>query len=176
MSTEKRKYFGKTCWKQKDGYWVNNMPIHAQRWVWINHHGAIPEGLDIHHKDGNKDNNEIENLEALNRSEHLKRQWQEGRYDLDQRRRQLSEARKWLKTPTGRAQQKKDAIQSWKNRTPILMICENCGKESSAFFRRKKFCSDPCYYQAYRKLQGKPINSPRKKSFKTCRQCGIEFL
>ena len=28
--------------------------------------------MDIHHKDGNKDNNEIENLQMLSRSDHLK--------------------------------------------------------------------------------------------------------
>ena len=37
------------------------------------YHGVIPEGIDIHHKDRNKDNNAIENLEALTRSNHIKK-------------------------------------------------------------------------------------------------------
>lgn len=173
---EKRKYFGKMFWKQKDGYWANNMPIHAQRWVWINHRGAIPEGMDIHHKDGNKGNNEIENLEMLDRSEHLKRHWQEGRFDLEKRRIQLTEARKWLKTPEGRKRQSEDAIQAWKERPNIEITCKNCGKKINAIFKRAQFCSDPCNYQFRRKQKGDRVQNPRKKSVKICRFCESEFL
>lgn len=174
--SEKRKYFGKTFWRQKDGYWANNMPIHAQRWVWINHHGAIPEGMDIHHKDGNKDNNEIYNLEMLNRSEHLKRHWKQGSFNLEQRRSQLAEARKWLKTSQGRKKQGRDSTESWQKRRPIKTICCNCGNEFFAFFRRAKFCSDPCNYQFRRKSSPSPIKNPRKKTKKNCIKCGKEFL
>jgi len=175
-SSEKRKYFGKTFWKQKDGYWVNNMPIHAQRWVWINNHGAIPEGMDIHHKDGDKNNNEISNLEMLDRSEHLKRHWQEGRFDLKKRRIQLAEARKWLKTPEGRKKQSDDAAEAWKNREEVIITCQNCGKQGKSFFRRTKFCSDPCAYQFRRKTKGNPVTSPRQQTEKTCRQCSKTFM
>ena len=34
--------------------------------------GEIPKGYDVHHKDGNKLNNEISNLELLSRSEHMR--------------------------------------------------------------------------------------------------------
>lgn len=152
------------------------MPIHAQRWVWINAYGAIPEGMDIHHKDGDKDNNEIANLEMLDRSEHLKRHWAEGRFDLDQRRKQLAEARKWLKTPEGRKKQSVDATESWKNREKIKTICQNCGKETQHFFKRAKFCSDPCAYQFRRKEKGNPVLFTRQKSTKTCKNCGCQFL
>ena len=70
MSEKYIKYFGKKFYKLKGGYWANWMPIHAHRWVWINHFGTIPEGMDIHHKDGNKLNNKIGNLEMLTRKEH----------------------------------------------------------------------------------------------------------
>ena len=39
--------------------------------------GHIPIKHDIHHKDRNRDNNSKENLEALTRSEHLKKHWEE---------------------------------------------------------------------------------------------------
>lgn len=173
---EIRKYFGKKFWKDRKGYWVNSMPIHAQRWVWINHHGAIPEGLDVHHKDGNKDNNEIENLELLNRSEHLKRHWQEGRFDLEQRRKQLSEARQWLKTTEGRKNQSKDALKAWKKREPLIKVCLNCGQTFKAFFDRAKFCSPPCNYQFRRMKSGNPVKNPRKKTKKNCIRCKKSFM
>ena len=42
------------------------------RYVWKFYNGDIPKGYDIHHKDGNKLNNKIENLEILSHSEHTK--------------------------------------------------------------------------------------------------------
>jgi len=36
----------------------------AHRIVWEKENGAIPDGYFIHHKDGNKQNNNINNLET----------------------------------------------------------------------------------------------------------------
>ena len=43
------------------------------RAVWEEHHGTLPKGMVIYHKDGNKDNDHIDNLEAITRAELLKR-------------------------------------------------------------------------------------------------------
>jgi len=40
------------------------------RMVWISHFGEIKNGYEIHHIDGNKNNNEIENLECLSIRQH----------------------------------------------------------------------------------------------------------
>ena len=45
---------------------------HIHRLQWIKYHGEIPKGYVIHHKDGNKLNWDIKNLELLSRSEHIK--------------------------------------------------------------------------------------------------------
>jgi hypothetical protein len=47
------------------------------RKLWIEYYGAIPidengRSYEIHHKDGNKNNNSIENLQCLSISEHFK--------------------------------------------------------------------------------------------------------
>ena len=42
------------------------------RAVYKNHFGEIPDGLDVHHIDGDKANNDISNLELLSRSDHLR--------------------------------------------------------------------------------------------------------
>ncbi len=36
--------------------------LHAHRCVWIMHHGPIPAGLTIDHRDGDRTNNRVENL------------------------------------------------------------------------------------------------------------------
>lgn len=40
------------------------------RVVWRMHHGQIPDEWDIHHIDGDRANNSIENLECLPKSQH----------------------------------------------------------------------------------------------------------
>jgi hypothetical protein len=152
-----RKYFGKRFWRNKGGYWVNGMPIHAQRWVWINHFGTIPEGMDIHHRDGDKENNDISNLEMLSRSEHLKRHWQEGRFDLNQRRIQLAEARKWLKTPEGRIKQSQSSKEAWKNRKTTELRCHECDHPFNSTQPWAKFCSGLCGTKTWRRNARKVV-------------------
>ena len=49
------------------------------RVVWEKHNGKIPKGYVIHHKNGNKKDNSISNLECLSPKEHGKRHWKKGR-------------------------------------------------------------------------------------------------
>lgn len=48
----------------------NGRTIMVHRLVWIENKGEILEGYIIHHKDGNKKNNNIDNLECISRREH----------------------------------------------------------------------------------------------------------
>ena len=45
--------------------------VYQHRYIWEQVNGPIPEGFDIHHKDGNKVHNEIENLELLPHAGHV---------------------------------------------------------------------------------------------------------
>jgi len=50
---------------------VMRTALRAHRLVWIlEHNGDVPEGWDIHHKDGNKLNNSVSNLEICTHVEH----------------------------------------------------------------------------------------------------------
>lgn len=44
--------------------------IDEHRYIWEVNYGDIPAGYVIHHKDGNKNNNSIDNLECIPLSEH----------------------------------------------------------------------------------------------------------
>lgn len=51
--------------------YVNNKPLHHL--VWEKHYGKkVPKGYQIHHKDKNKTNNDINNLQLISASEHTK--------------------------------------------------------------------------------------------------------
>ena len=55
----------------RDGYiWVDRQRQH--RLVWETYYGKIPKGLQIHHIDGNKQNNAIENLQLVDAKLHKK--------------------------------------------------------------------------------------------------------
>ena len=82
-SNKKRSISLKKYWKgkgvkgtlNKSGYRVFNVGSNHEReyehrLVWKNHFGEIPKGFQIHHKDGNKLNNSIENLELVPFKEH----------------------------------------------------------------------------------------------------------
>lgn len=61
--------------RRSNGYYGNTLEqrTYLHRDVWVFHHGPIPDGYDIHHKDGDKANNRIENLEMHSQSEHGKK-------------------------------------------------------------------------------------------------------
>ena len=44
--------------------------ILVHRKVWIDNNGEIPKGFVIHHINGNKKDNRIENLQCISRREH----------------------------------------------------------------------------------------------------------
>lgn len=52
---------------------VGGQNRHIHRLQWVKYHGEIPDGYVVHHKDENKLNWDITNLELITRSEHLKR-------------------------------------------------------------------------------------------------------
>jgi len=75
---------------QRDGHirvhgWVNGNARHryTARMIWEYFFGKVPKGMIIHHKDYNKINNDIKNLELLTNSEHNRLHYadrQRGRY------------------------------------------------------------------------------------------------
>lgn len=58
---------------QYPAIFLNGKSQHVHRLEWEKHNGKIPEGFIVHHKDENKLNWSIENLELLSRSIHIKK-------------------------------------------------------------------------------------------------------
>ena len=51
---------------------INNKNYHLHRYVWEQAYGSMPKGMVIHHKDFNRGNWNLNNLELLTRAEHMK--------------------------------------------------------------------------------------------------------
>ena len=77
MAQEKQYYDGHLInFSSGTGYptiWLNGKNVLLHRYVWEQNIGKIPEGYQIHHKDKNRLNYDINNLELIPTSEHHRR-------------------------------------------------------------------------------------------------------
>lgn len=51
---------------------INGVTYQAHRLVWDEVHGPIPDGFVVHHKDHDKHNNDISNLELMTYTAHAR--------------------------------------------------------------------------------------------------------
>lgn len=63
-------YDGISFYLDVNGYYASPKQGKLNRYIWKKFFGDIPEKHIIHHKDGNKINNAIENLELMEWGEH----------------------------------------------------------------------------------------------------------
>lgn len=52
--------------------YINGKNYHLHRYVWEQANGPIPKNMVVHHKDFNRGNWSLDNLEMLTRAEHMK--------------------------------------------------------------------------------------------------------
>lgn len=110
IDERRQRFNGLTYHRNGWGYFIyKSRPLH--RVVWEYHNGKIPKGYDIHHIDGDKSNNQIENLQCLTRKEHR-------RLHVE-----MDRANGLIATPAKK-----------------YFICQKCGKEFSSTLDDPKFC------------------------------------
>ena len=149
-------YRGERFWLQTSGaYFQSGRTNRAERLlhrrVWIDAHGPIPAGHDIHHRDENWRNNAPDNLELCRRGEH-QRQHMLARNATPAGRRAtfaaLERARAaapaWHRSADGRAWHRQHAQEGWARREPIQRTCRVCGTSFEAYFARARYCSPAC--------------------------------
>lgn len=121
------------------------------RAVWINHFGTIPKGCHIHHKDANRRDNHIENLQCLEGRLHLSRSakkstWVGSQENLDTLAAAREKGKSWHTSKEGIAwhtQHAKD-IGLGHFRVTFPRKCEQCGNEYQSQQRQGRFCSGKC--------------------------------
>jgi hypothetical protein len=162
----------------KTGYYLNStIRQRLHRYVWEFYNGPIPKGYHIHHKDFNRANNDISNLQLLSLEEHEKLHGEAHRADEDFHiwaRTNLAKtarpkASEWHKSVEGREWHKK---QFEKSRSKIFIerdfICENCGKPFKSTQTESRFCSNSCK-SAWRRKAG--LDNEKR----ICASCGKSF-
>lgn len=165
---------------EKTGYYLNStLKIRMHRYVWVCENGDIPEGYHIHHKDGDKSNNDISNLELLTTKQHYQKHWEEKSneekqwYKDNMNTKARPAAIAWHKSEEGRkwhSEMVKKAVAEGKlGGKRYKCICKQCGKEFMGGTKYSKWCSGACCQQ-YRR-----DNHLDDKEF-TCEVCGKKFI
>lgn len=136
----------------------------------------IPDGYAVHHKDGNKSNNEPDNLELLSKSEHASHHaslWDDEKRDAMRQNlleNVMPKATAWHKTDCGREWHKahyEDVKE--KMHMKAEYVCEVCGKHyETQKMSHNRFCSNNCK-SAFRRKSGVDNET------RFCKHCGKEY-
>lgn len=171
METEHQVHFGRKFYLDKEkGYWIStDYPrIRAHVWVWKNHYGDIPKGSHIHHKDENKSNNSIDNLECLKKFDHLslharKEENIKRSSEWCNKIRPLTKA--WHASEEGRKWHSDHGVKVWDEREPFQDTCKYCGAMFTTKTFHQCFCSNNCKSAHRRASKVDSIEFP-------CETCG----
>lgn len=148
---------GRTFWQDAEQLYYRAWnrermrPDYLHRCVWEAAHGAIPEGFHIHHKDENRENNDLSNLEALSPKDHAQEHYDSAsaerreaiRLNLEVAARPAASA--WHRSDEGRAWHAQMAKAALAERVHALN-CDQCDKPilRVGVIQKGRFCSAGC--------------------------------
>lgn len=147
---------------EKKGYYLssknlkNNKRQRLHVYMWEYYNGEIKEGYTVHHKDKDKNNNEMSNFILLLGLKYSKLQrakysqdekWLE-RTNVNMQQNDMFKTMDWHATDEGRKWNSKHGKKCLIDRKLIKYVCDNCGKtfESINIYSNNmnKFCSNNC--------------------------------
>lgn len=149
--------------------------LHVQVWMYHNDE-PIPKGFHVHHKDGDRANNDINNLELVTAYMHMHRHGQDpSREEYNKRHiediRDL--AKEWHGSDAGRAWHSESAKKQWEVMPEKEYKCTMCGKTFMSIRNYspsdKRFCCNGCKSN-YRRLSG--VDDVER----LCAYCGKPFM
>ena len=155
------------------GYWVNNtykLRLHREKLrIELGLTKEQMKNYDVHHIDGDKDNNDISNLECIPIKQHVRHHFKK---DSDGFRRFQEAgwiaAKEWHRSTEGREWHRKHGKEVAAKQKDIIKVCKECGKEFVTKRNFTEFCSDACG----ERWRGKHRRIPFKR---VCVVCGKEF-
>lgn len=116
----------------KCGHYFQRKGVRLHRKVWEYHHGPIPDGFHVHHKDENRSHNDDENLELLEGSEHLSHHMNKPERKAKSHedvKKAIEAAPAWHHSKAGEKWHSERGKENWKVRTTQTYRCSYCGKE-----------------------------------------------
>lgn len=170
---------------KKSGYYLSSRPISngknvlLHRYIWMKHNGEIPPGMVVHHKDEDKEHNEISNYELMPRGGHSSMHTNERiahnpkKYREDFLNRTQDKAKSWHKSEEGKEWHREHsktsiAKASEKTEDAVCIVCGTHYKVGKASSAKAMFCSKKCKAKYRRDMH---LDYVTKK----CVVCGKEF-
>lgn len=145
------------------GYYFQHKSRRLHRVVWEYHNGPIPKGYHIHHIDGDRSNNQLENLlcepAAKHESDHGRTSERQayGKMHIERIRPKASE---WHGSKAGLEWHSKQGKRNYAVRKVNTYLCTQCGKPFQTKHVYAKgsnhFCGNNCkakYGRAHRKKE-----------------------
>lgn len=131
--------------------------------VWEDANGPVPDGFELHHRDKNKVNNALENLQLVPRGH-------AGVLHPENIAAAREAARIWHGSAEGLAWHSEHGAATWIGREGITKTCDHCGGEFSDINHREsnRFCSNKCK-SAWRRAAGLDDEE------RICTICGARF-
>ena len=136
------------------GFYYQRKGRRLHRAVWEHHNGPIPAGSHVHHRDGDRSNNGIDNLELMDGRAHVAHHGRLNPGELSQSARDA--ASRWHKSLVGREWHKAHWHRSISKVVAdrVAKSCEVCGKSyetSRIRERQSRFCHQNCKAVALRR-------------------------
>ena len=155
LSEKRQEFDGKSYYLCGMYFQKNGKRLH--RTVWEQANGPIPKGAHIHHKDGNRANNNLENLGCLGYKDHLG--GEHGEASGERGRHALEDAQTKAAVWHGSAEGKKWHSDHYEKCIREVMArrvpatCGMCGKEymvAQSKAKQGKWCGGTCKARALR--------------------------
>ena len=140
------------------GSYFQKKGIRLHRVVWEFHFGVIPDGNHVHHADGDRANNQIENLQCISYINHLS--GEHGAESGIRGKKSIDKARLFASKWHGSEEGRKWHSQHYdKHIRPIMdktvdAVCQHCGaayQVNATKVNQGKFCGNNCKARALRK-------------------------
>ena len=171
VSGTKQIFNGLPYWKC--GFYFQRFGKRLHRAVWEFHNGEIPSGFAVHHIDGDRANNQIDNLALMPMADHAAHHMDDpGRRELSKEaiKRARAKAVEWHGSEEGKNWHKRQyELYGAKLHKPFAGVCVQCGKHYETLdVGNNMFCSKSCK-TAHRKASGVDNEA------RDCAHCGKSF-
>jgi hypothetical protein len=150
-----------------------NRSLHRN--IWSDANGEIPKGHHIHHKDGNRFNNDLSNLECVEGRKHIREHMIQRVKDNPEQFKKLAEigrkeAPKWHASKEGKEWHKQNAIKCAFGKFEYgEKDCDVCNKTFKKLTSFARFCSNNCKSAFRRASKVDDIE-------RTCVVCGDVYM
>lgn len=151
-----QKFNGKEYYLYPKEHYFSKGANRLHKIVYESINGKVPKGYQIHHKDHNTWNNNIDNLECVEVNKHLSMHIKERIKNNPEwfklfHKNGIESAKEWHKSNEGIEWHKQHGKLSWINREYKVLICEVCKKEyKTRHAGISKYCHQNCKAKALR--------------------------